>query len=72
MPVEPPQTDVAAVMVEPGNALIVTDLFCEPPLEQPPAVTVQFSTTEPLAPAVKVMAAVPLPAVIEPPAIPQV
>ena len=50
-----------------GSALIVTVLFCEPPLEQLLAETVQFRTTEPLAPAVKVTAAVPLPAVIEPP-----
>ena len=72
MSVELAQTLVGAVIVELGIALIVTVWFCAPPLLQPPPLTtVQFNTTEPLAPAVKVMELVPEPAVMVPPVIDQ-
>ena len=71
MPVELAQTDEGAVMVESGIALIGTDLFWEPPLEQPLAVTVQFRTTLPLAPAVKVIELPVLDPGMEPPVIVQ-
>jgi hypothetical protein len=57
LPVELAQTDDGALIVELGRALMVTLVFCEPPLLQPVAVTVtvQFKTTLPLVLAVKVI-----------------
>jgi hypothetical protein len=71
--VELAHTDDGAVIVEPGSGWIVTVWFCEPPLLQPPLLTmVQFKTTLPLALALNVIELVPEPAVIAPPLIVQV
>jgi hypothetical protein len=71
LPVELPQTDEGAVIVETGDPIGMV-VFCEPPLLQPALlVTVQFKTTLPLELALNVIEWVPEPAVIVPPLIVQ-